>query len=496
MSQPSPTRRERYLLLIVILLYLVLGTLYALFTPDWQAPDEPAHYNYVRYLAEQHSFPILKPGDYPAAYLEEIKTAHFPSEMSIEPIRYEFHQPPLYYLLAAPFYQVAGGQLLALRLLSVAMGVLLLVVIYWTVEALVPERSILALGATAFVAFLPMHLATTAAVNNDILAEILLTTVLLLCIGYLRRTGRPGVPGEETRLLVLLGITTGLGLVTKSTVYIALPLALSAIAARHLWLEKDPSLSPGLKAMGLYLLPALALALPWWLRNIVLYGGFDFLGLGRHDQVVAGQLRTAEFVAEHGLGQLLQDLATTTFRSFWGQFGWMGVLLDQRIYQALAILSGLALVGLVLWAIRAGRRWQEYPEWQRAGGGLLLLLGLLTLATYLWYNLGFLQHQGRYLFRALVPVSLAVALGWREALRRRYALPLAAAFLVSGLVLRLVGLLPNWPLVMLVVLVAALGVRHFLPHRLDPLVQAAPYLLLIPLDLACLFLFIVPQLGS
>ncbi len=495
MSQPSPVRREYYLLLLIILLYLVLGTLYALFTPAWQAPDEPAHYNYVRYLAEQHRFPILKPGDYPAAYLEEIKAAHFPPEMSIEPIRYEFHQPPLYYLVVAPFYQVSSGHLLPLRLLSVAMGALLLVVIYWTVEALVPKRPGLALGATAFVAFLPMHLAMTAAVNNDILAEILLTTVLLLSIRYLRRASHPAARGDDARLLVLLGITTGLGLVTKSSVYIALPLALTAIAARHLWLEAKPSLGAGLKAMGLYLLPALGLALPWWLRNMVQYGGLDFLGLGRHDQVVAGQLRTAEFVAEHGLGQLLQDLTTTTFRSFWGQFGWMGVLLDQRIYQALAIMSVLALVGFVLWAIRATRRWQEYPEWQRAGGGLLLLLGLLTLASYLWYNLGFLQHQGRYLFRALVPVSLAVALGWREALRRRYALPLAGVFLVSGLLLRLVGLLPNWPLLLLIVLAAGLGVRRFLPERLDPLVQSAPYLLLIPLDLACLFLFVVPQLA-
>ena len=39
----------------------------------------------------------------------------------------------------------------------------------------------------------------------------------------------------------------------------------------------------GLKATGLYLLPALGLALPWWLRNMALYGGLDFLGLGRHE---------------------------------------------------------------------------------------------------------------------------------------------------------------------------------------------------------------------
>ena len=109
MSQPSSSSYTRWLLPAIILAYLILATLYAVYTPDWQAPDEPAHYNYVKYLGEQYRFPLLKPGDFPAAYLEEIKTAHFPPEMSIAPIRYEFHQPPLYYLVVAPFFQVSGG---------------------------------------------------------------------------------------------------------------------------------------------------------------------------------------------------------------------------------------------------------------------------------------------------------------------------------------------------------------------------------------------------
>jgi 4-amino-4-deoxy-L-arabinose transferase-like glycosyltransferase len=484
------------LLPTVILIYLVLGTLYAVYTPAWQAPDEPAHYNYVRYVAEQHRFPVLKLGDYPAAYLEEIKAAHFPPEMSIDPIRYEFHQPPLHYLLAVPVYSLWGGALLPLRLLSVAMGALLLLVAYWTVQALAPHWPYLALGATAFLAFLPMHLAMTAAVNNDILAELLLALVLLLAIRYLQQSSSPAEEVEEIRLLLLLGITTGLALVTKSSVYVILPLVLLAIAARHLWLERESSsVVSGIKAAAVYLLPALGLALPWWLRNMAIYGGTDFLGLVRHELVVAGQLRTAEFIAQHGTARLLHDFCLTTFRSFWGQFGWMGVLLDQRIYQALAIISALAAVGFVLWALGAWRRRTEFPPWQWAAGGLLALLGLLTLATYVWYNLGFLQHQGRYLFRALVPISLAVALGWREVLRRERAWQMVLLLLGSAIVLRLAGLLPNWPLLMLVAAALAFVIRRFLPRRWDPVVHAFPYLLLVLLDLASLFLFIVPQLA-
>jgi len=497
MPQLSLTRPSGWLLPAIILPYLILGALYALYTPAWQAPDEPAHYNYVQYLAEQRRFPVLKPGDYPAAYLEEIKAARFPPEMSIAPIRYEFHQPPLYYLLAVPVYGVSGGALLPLRLFSVALGALLLLVVDWTVLALAPDRPFLALGATAFVAFLPMHLAMTAAANNDVLAELLLAIILLLTIRYLKDAVAAAGEGRATQLLVLLGITTGLGLITKSSVYIALPLVLVAIVARHLWLDEDPPpLTGTIKAVALYLLPALGLALPWWLRNIALYGDLDLLGLGRHDQVVAGQLRTVEFIAQYGPARLAQDFFTTSFRSFWGQFGWMGVLLDARLYQIMAILSALALIGFLLWVLRMWRHRGGFAAWQWAAGGLLALSGLFTLAAYIWYNTSFLQHQGRYLFSALVPISLAVALGWRETLRRERALPLAALLVASGVVLRLAGGLGNWPALMLVAAGGAFGLRRFLPGSWDPWVDAVPYSLLILLDLAGLFLFIIPQLRS
>jgi hypothetical protein len=114
----------------------------------------------------------------------------------------------------------------------------------------------------------------------------------------------------------------------------------------------------------------------------------------------------------------------------------------------------------------------------------------------LWYNTQFVQHQGRYLFTALVPIGLAVALGWREALRRERAWPLAAMLLVAAVALRLAGMLPNWPLLMVVAAAVALVIRRFLPRWLDPLVQACPYVLLIALDLTSLFFFILPQLAG
>src|SRR5690349_7535768 len=86
--------------LVILLAYLIIGTLYALQTPRWQVPDEPAHYNYIRQLVTQHAFPVLEPGDYNQAYLSELTSTGFPPEKPIDSLEYEDHQPPLYYLLA------------------------------------------------------------------------------------------------------------------------------------------------------------------------------------------------------------------------------------------------------------------------------------------------------------------------------------------------------------------------------------------------------------
>ena len=89
---------------MILLIYLVVGALYATYTPVWQIPDEPAHYNYVRSLAEGRGFPVMAPGDYDQVYLERLTSERFPPELSVDAVQYEDYQPPLYYLLATPIY--------------------------------------------------------------------------------------------------------------------------------------------------------------------------------------------------------------------------------------------------------------------------------------------------------------------------------------------------------------------------------------------------------
>ncbi len=479
-------------LILILVVYAALGTLYALLTPPWQSPDEPAHYNYVRHLVEQGCFPVLQIGDYDQAYLHAITTAKFHPDYAIDSIRYEFHQPPLYYLLAAPVYALFGGALLPLRMLGVLIGAGAIAAAYGVGRVVFPARPWLALSAAAFAAFNPQRIALAAAVQNDGLAELWIGLALLALIRWLQSENPVAM-----RNLVGIGVLGGLGLLTKTSAYITLPLIVVA-AGLKFWPQVRMAQAQVWKRASLallaLLLPALLLGLPWWARNVATYGGLDLLGLGRHEHVVVDQPRSADFIARDGWYATINNWLATTFHSFWGQFGWLAVPVDGRIYTALELLCIVVALGFCLWLIE---RWFERTPLAPAAI-LLACSGLLTAGSMLWYNLSFYQAQGRYLFPALIPLGVAWTLGLAETLRRRNAALIGIALAVVTAIgaVRWIGNVcgDKWRVLFTGAGTAAWGVRPLLPDWVEPWLLGAVYLPLIALCAASPFLFIVPNL--
>ena len=471
MVKPPRIGATSYTLLLVLLVYLALASLFALKTPPWQNPDEPAHYNYVAYLATEGKLPVLQMGDYDGAYLERLKAEKFPPALSIDPVRYEFHQPPLYYLLAAPVYWLSGGSLLALRLFSAVLGAGVVLLIFLCARTVLPGSPHIALGAAAFTAFLPMHIA----------------------VGFL----------------------------TKATAYILLPIALIVVAAGIVWRTQARPLTARAQftQYALLIAPALLLGLPWWIRNSLLYGNGDFLGLAWHDVVVTGQPTAAAWIADNGWTAYWVRAWTFTSKSFWGVFGWLGVFMDARIYTALFVLSLMAAVGALLrcrrWTKGDKKRWLQFPSspWMA-----LLLLWLGAFAAYAWYNVGFIQHQGRYLFPALPTWSLLAAVGWWAVLEKRSGIAAAAILLAGAAIHVLAGMttggVDRWTLLLYGaaaiglllytllspqinrVLTGIGGARWASHEPLRPILYLCLFLALIALDIAIPFLYIIPQLHA
>ncbi len=379
----------------VLLLYLLVAGLYAVQTPAWQSPDEPAHYNVVRQLALGGPYPVIAEGDWDQAYLAQLTAAKFAPALlgDFEAIQYEDHQPPLYYLLLTPVYQLSGGSLVALRLASVVMGAAVVLAAYAISLRVYPAHGWAAVGTAAFVGFVPQHLHILASVNNDALAWALGAWALWACIDH--------AAGGKTPAWAL-GLLVGLILATKTTVYLMGGVAVLAIVLRGAgrW--------PALLRFGLAVLPLAAL---WWGRNLLTYGLWDVFGLRAHDAVVIGQLRTADLIAQVGASAYLQSAVQTTYASFWGMFGWMAVPIPLWTQAAFGALVLVGAAGFGVW-----RGWREAAPraWL-----LMLTASALGVAMLVYYNTQFVQFQGRYAYAVLIPLAMVVAHGldaWRARL--------------------------------------------------------------------------------
>lgn len=387
-------------LALIVLAYLGIGSLYALLTPAWQAPDEPAHYNYVAQVAQEGCCPVITAGDWDNAYLDQIKAAKFAPEAlngRLGTIQYEDHQPPLYYLLLSPIFQIGGGNLSALRLASLLLGLGGVISAWVTARMIVPGRMGVAISAAGFVAFLPQNVSIMASVNNDALAALVGGLILIWCVWRLQ--------GGSGRWRWSAGILIGLALLTKLTIY---PLTALIFLSELLASRRTSDLKAGIGRAVIFLIVGLILITPFWVRNLNTYGFPDFLAQSAHDRVVVGQVQTSQYLEQFGLGGWLGDMTRITFQSFWGQFGWMGVPMNQTIYQGLLGITILILGGSLIALIRG---YSELAGWQH---DLLIVCGtaiLLTLGAFLYYNLKFAQFQGRYLYPALIPFGLIFAAG-------------------------------------------------------------------------------------
>lgn len=470
----------------ILVVFLFVGTLYVAYTPIWQAPDEPAHYNYIRALGEGRGLPVMAPGDYDQAYLERLTAERFPPDLSIAPLEYEDHQPPLYYLLATPVYWLFQGSVRALRLFSLLLGGVAVALIFLILREFIPDRPGVAWLGGGLVAFIPQFVAMMASINNDALLLALLWLWLWLALRYLRGKVSPWVLGGVAGAL-LLTKTTGYGVLPLTAVVLYLRYRRAGMPGR--WIASQ--------ALALFL-PAVALGAVWWTRNLAVYGWPDLMGLQQHNALVTGQPRTFDRIAQQGAIAFLIDAVRTTFRSFWGQFGWMGVVVDVRIYLGLAVFSFLTFYG-ACWRLIESLRQGMRPRQRDA----LILLGtaaLITFALFVGYNITFVQHQGRYLFPALPLLALGAAFGWARLVERRLAvgtgLALGFAVIVMGAVGLIIGDLAVWPMALIGAAAVGLPLLAFVPQRAQGLLAGALLVGLVALDLWCLFGFIVPLLAA
>lgn len=194
------SRQSGILLYLFLVFCLIKGIFWAFFIPDFQAPDEEAHFSYVQFWVENGFLPrppyenlgqglsrqlevYLESIEFESTRFNPLMHEDFSSKEPIDLSNYDsrptqeywgYSYPPLYYLLQIPTYVLFADhihlQLLGMRLISVLLssGVLLLI---FLMSRKLFKNELLALSTSLLVALWPPYAFLASTVNNDRLLE-------------------------------------------------------------------------------------------------------------------------------------------------------------------------------------------------------------------------------------------------------------------------------------------------------------------------------------
>lgn len=374
----APEGQLRRTVMVALTVGVVCRLAFLLFNPTFNAPDEQAHFNYVKYLYEERALPVA-----------QYDVGH-PSH------DYEFYAPPLYYLASVPAY--AAAHLLApddvdvavraIRLFSMALWATTLVVAVLVLRALAIDDEVVLTVALLALLVWPTHVFISASINTDSLLILIGTIVFLLAL-RLRSMGVGNV--------VLLGVIAALGMFTKFFAFALVLAVLGIVVARRK--ELGASLHRCLVfAVGVGAV-ALVLYLPWLARNLAVYGSLA----GGAADVLRPPPMTAVGRFAFGIQQLLT--------SFWATSGissetYLGGAVGKVLNGLLALTgAAIAMMGLVKLRSRSTGTLPAYLR-QLVLPGLVAALPLLVLMLWASALYGPGLSQGRYLFVVFLPLGL------------------------------------------------------------------------------------------
>ena len=440
-------------LAVILITHSMLGIAFNLATPIFEAPDEPNHYLFVRYLQVHHSLPVqAHDPDGPRAHhpplyylLGALLSAWVPVRGSVDRIdmqpngRFRFRFDDLHTDNKAVWIHYGPeerwpyhGQALVVhiaRLLSVAFSALAVWLTYQAALQLRPMDTVFATLATGLLAFNPMVLFASGVVNNDS-AALASGAAVVYVLGLFTRRGFTFVRW------LWMGVVFSLGVLLKTSA-LALALPISFVLLLTAWrAQRLRAFVDGL--VGL-LLP-LALLDGWWFaRNQILYGDWTanaaILALWGPISVSAGQWFNAHL--------------------FWtgllGRFGMHGIIsFPNRIYLT-ALLAVIFSMGGWLWLWLTNLRTSKAAwrlrnisslKWLTTDVVLWIvqIIAVLAVTTALAVYAVTVSWSSRYMLTAYPSIALLLAAGLLTGFRPGWQAVASGLILVLTLGLALYAL--------------------------------------------------------
>ena len=397
----------------ILLMYAILAVAYSWSVPAWEAPDEIAHFKFIKQLRQTSQLPVQTLGQLGEA-----------------------HQPPLYYVLATiaslpadiygdigafrgnpqfiwagqggndvnvalhssaetfPFRQQALALHLA-RATSILMGlgtVALTIKIGWFIF---PDRLGIGLLAATIVAFNPQFLFISSVLSNDNLLIFVVT-------GASWQTLQAAQKPDKWYMWLFVGLWLAAAMLTKlSGAAIVLSVGIFLIGfAFH-----KRSIQFLIRSSVVIGITMLLISGWWFVRNQILYG--DPLGINIFEQIYAANVRQAPL-----LWHDIQHFFTTQFRSYWGIFGWMNLPSPDWFFMAVRGLLFISIAGVAVFAASGQLKMMSVKQ----KGSLAFLLLIIVMQELIILNMitrcNATCYQGRFLLPASTSIAVFTSLGF------------------------------------------------------------------------------------
>ncbi len=424
----APSRQRLLAPLLLLGCFFVLAGGYRSAIPLFEGPDESSHIEYAVHVAEHGRLP---------------RAGNTGDDVEVPGTG---HQPPLYYVLAAPLVRWAAPHIPGLlsdlnavnrliyrydppdtvvkshsvwiwtparefsrprlfvdhphlkgferlRWLSLLFGLSAVLLTFLAARRLTGDPGLAVLSA-GLLAFNPQFLFVSSYVNNDTLAaSVGAATFWVIAAAF----DRPEQRGPR-RYYAAIGALIGLGLMTKLTTLPGL-----AVAGCTLFFADARPMKQRWGDVGITALTALVIAGPYLLAHPK-----DFASLWGIEDYRAALIGHSEFGGLwHFMTQIYWD---STFESYWARFGWMNVPAPKPVYLIFFAITWTGMLGLLL----RGRRRADIPSpaLKRYVAGVVLT----TVAAHAVINFNSPDAQGRHLFAAAPQLAFLIAAGWARLL--------------------------------------------------------------------------------
>jgi 4-amino-4-deoxy-L-arabinose transferase-like glycosyltransferase len=388
----------RSLFAVVLGLGVLCRIAYVFLTPIFYAPDEQSHFNYIKYLAENHALPIQA------------------GPMGQSDNEWEYFQPPLYYLTLVPLYRVVEAvshgpatAVVALRLCSVLLSLLNVRLGLILLKRLEVKDEFVWLSIMTLACLLPTYTFVSSAINNDNLMIPMGTVVLCLMA---RRQ-------KSLQTSLVLGALLGLALWVKQSAIVFFPaIGLLFLLER---LRQAVTWRKMFWQLGVVFGLAALIYSPWAARNWHVYGTFT-------PEDLSAAAKTWPSMVD-GIASAAHNLVKT----FWSVSG-----ISNNIGYPFPLFGmGFGLVGIAGLAIG----WKQNPNvfsrlWILPAAPVFSAFGLAVLVNViLVLRFGYLygMGQGRHLFPLLFPIGLLLAAGMRSIPVRQPSIHLAGFWITYAL---------------------------------------------------------------